>query len=69
MISSTGTFCIAGFYAIAIAVPGPGVEAIGTRALRDLVLMSLSAFGLALPTQSPGKLFVMLKLRSEGPGG
>jgi threonine/homoserine/homoserine lactone efflux protein len=67
-----------GLYAIAIAVPGPGVIAIMARALRlgfratipaviataigDWSLMSLSAFGLAVLTQSMGNLFLIVRL-------
>jgi threonine/homoserine/homoserine lactone efflux protein len=67
-----------GLYAIAIAVPGPGVVAIVARALRsgfratipaaiataigDWALMSLSAFGLAFLAQSMGKLFLLVRL-------
>jgi threonine/homoserine/homoserine lactone efflux protein len=67
-----------GIYAIAIAVPGPGVIAIVARALGsgfratlpmiagtlcgDLVVMTLSAFGLALIAQAMGNLFFLVKL-------
>jgi threonine/homoserine/homoserine lactone efflux protein len=67
-----------GLYAIAIAVPGPGVIAIVARALGsgfratipasagilagDLVLMTLSAFGLALVAQAMGQLFLIVKI-------
>jgi len=65
-------------YAIAIAVPGPGVVAIIARALKggigatapavmgnaigDLILMSLSVFGLALVAHALGGLFLIVKL-------
>jgi len=65
-------------YAVALAVPGPGVVAIVARALGggfrstipavagtvagDWVLMSLSAFGLALVAQAAGGLFLIVKL-------
>ena len=65
-------------YAVAIAVPGPGVIAIVARALGsgfrsvipgalgilagDLCLMSLSAFGLALVAQAMGQLFLIVKI-------
>ena len=65
-------------YAVAIAVPGPGVIAIVARALGsgfrsvipgalgilagDLCLMSLSAFGLALVAQAMGHLFLIVKI-------
>jgi threonine/homoserine/homoserine lactone efflux protein len=78
MISYHGYLLYCGLYAIAIAVPGPGVVAIVARALRfgfrstipavagtamgDWTLMSLSAFGLALLAQSLGKLFLIVKL-------
>jgi threonine/homoserine/homoserine lactone efflux protein len=67
-----------GLYAVAIAVPGPGVIAIVARALGsgfksvipgtlgilvgDLCLMSLSAFGLALVAQAMGQLFLIVKI-------
>jgi threonine/homoserine/homoserine lactone efflux protein len=67
-----------GVYAVAIAVPGPGVVAIVARALGsglrstipavlgttfgDWVLMSLSAFGLAVVAQAMGSLFFALKV-------
>ena len=67
-----------GLYAVAIAVPGPGVIAIVARALGsgfrsvipgalgilagDLCLMSLSAFGLALVAQAMGHLFLIVKI-------
>ncbi len=67
-----------GLYALAIAVPGPGVIAIVARALGsgfratipatfgilvgDLMLMTLSAFGLALVAQAMGHLFLMVKI-------
>jgi threonine/homoserine/homoserine lactone efflux protein len=66
-----------GLYAVAIAVPGPGVIAIVARALGsgfratipaacgivmgDLILMTLSAFGLALVAQAMGRLFLVVK--------
>jgi threonine/homoserine/homoserine lactone efflux protein len=65
-------------YAVAIAVPGPGVISIVARALGsgfratvpacmgimvgDLVLMTLSAFGLALIAQAMGQLFLIIKI-------
>ena len=65
-------------YAVAIAVPGPGVISIVARALGsgfratvpaclgimmgDLVLMTLSAFGLALIAQAMGHLFQIIKI-------
>ena len=67
-----------GIYAIAIAVPGPGVVAIIARALKggiaatvpavignaigDLILMSLSVFGLAFIAHELGSLFLIVKL-------
>jgi threonine/homoserine/homoserine lactone efflux protein len=67
-----------GLYAVAIAVPGPGVIAIVARALGsgfratfpatlgilmgDLILMTLSAFGLALVAQAMGHLFLVVKI-------
>jgi|SRR5580698_489966 threonine/homoserine/homoserine lactone efflux protein len=66
-----------GLYAIAIAVPGPGVIAIVARALGsgfratipaalgtavgDWALMTLSAFGLALVAKAMGPLFLIVK--------
>jgi threonine/homoserine/homoserine lactone efflux protein len=67
-----------GLYAVAIAVPGPGVIAVIARALGsgfrsvlpatlgiligDLILMTLSAFGLALVAQAMGHLFLIVKI-------
>jgi len=67
-----------GLYAVAIAVPGPGIVAIVARALGsgfratipaalgiamgDLILMTLSAFGLALLAQEMGRLFLIVKI-------
>src|SRR3954468_19570545 len=67
-----------GLYAVAVATPGPGVIAIVARALGsgfksvipgmlgilvgDLILMSLSAFGLALVAQAMGQLFLVVKI-------
>jgi threonine/homoserine/homoserine lactone efflux protein len=67
-----------GIYAVGIAVPGPGVIAIVARALGsgfratipaslgilvgDLILMTLSAFGLALVAQAMGHLFLVVKI-------
>jgi len=67
-----------GLYAIAVAVPGPGIVAIVARALGsgfratipaaigtalgDLILMSLSAFGLAMVAKAMGGLFLIVKL-------
>jgi threonine/homoserine/homoserine lactone efflux protein len=67
-----------GLYAVAVAVPGPGVIAIVARALGsgftsvisgtlgilvgDLCLMTLSAFGLALVAQAMGHLFLIVKI-------
>jgi threonine/homoserine/homoserine lactone efflux protein len=66
-----------GIYAAAIAVPGPGIFAIVARALGggfratvpavigntlgDLILMSLSAFGLAVIAREMGGLFTVVK--------
>lgn len=65
-------------YAIAVAIPGPGILAIVARALGsgfratipailgntlgDLILMSLSAFGLAVVAREMGSLFLVVKL-------
>jgi threonine/homoserine/homoserine lactone efflux protein len=67
-----------GLYAVAVATPGPGMIAIIARALGsgfkstlpasagiaagDLVLMTLSAFGLALVAQAMGHLFLIVKV-------
>jgi threonine/homoserine/homoserine lactone efflux protein len=69
-------YCL--IYAVAIAVPGPGVIAIVARALGsgfratipaafatavgDWALMTLSAFGLALVAKTLGSLFLIVKL-------
>ena len=66
-----------GLYAIAIAVPGPGVVSIVARALGsglrasipaafatalgDWILMTLSAFGLAVAAKAMGPLFLIVK--------
>jgi threonine/homoserine/homoserine lactone efflux protein len=66
-----------GLYSVAIAVPGPGVIAIIARALGsgfksvvpgtlgilagDLILMSLSVFGLAVVAQAMGHWFLAVK--------
>jgi threonine/homoserine/homoserine lactone efflux protein len=65
-------------YVVAIAVPGPGIVSIVARALSsgfratipaclgtaigDLILMTLSAFGLALAAQAMGQMFVIVKI-------
>ena len=67
-----------GIYAIAIAVPGPGIVSLVARALGsgfratipavvgtaigDWVLMTLSAFGLAIVAREMGALFLVVKL-------
>ena len=67
-----------GLYAIAVAVPGPGIVAIVARALGggfrstvpaiigtavgDLILMTLAVLGLALVAQALGGLFLVVKL-------
>jgi threonine/homoserine/homoserine lactone efflux protein len=67
-----------GLYAIAIAIPGPGIFAIIARALGsgfrstvpavmgntlgDLMLMTLSALGLAVIAREMGGLFYLVKL-------
>ncbi len=69
-------YCI--LYAIAIATPGPGIFSIVARALGsgfkatipaclgvtmgDLILMTVTAFGLALAAQAMGQLFLIIKL-------
>jgi threonine/homoserine/homoserine lactone efflux protein len=68
-------YCL--LYAVAIATPGPGIISIVARALGsgfratvpaclgvaagDLILMTLSAFGLALVAQEAAQLLVVLK--------
>src|SRR6188768_1135070 len=67
-----------GLYAIAIATPGPAVIAIVARALGsgfksvvpgslgilvgDLILMTLSAFGLAMVAKAMGHWFLIVKI-------
>jgi threonine/homoserine/homoserine lactone efflux protein len=67
-----------GIYALAIAMPGPGIVSIVARALGsgfratipatlgtlvgDLVIMTLSVLGLALIAQALGSLFLFVKL-------
>jgi len=78
MLSWHSYLLYCGLYAVAIAVPGPGIVAIVARALGsgfrsaipaaagtalgDWILMSLSAFGLALAAQAMGGLFLIVKL-------
>ena len=78
MISLHGYLIYCGLYAIAIAVPGPGVVAIVARALGsgfratipaavgtalgDWIWMTLSAFGLAIVAQAMGQFFLVVKL-------
>src|SRR5689334_23020933 len=67
-----------GLYIVAVATPGPGVIAIVARALSsgfksvvpgslgilagDLILMTLSAFGLAMVAQAMGQWFLGVKI-------
>jgi threonine/homoserine/homoserine lactone efflux protein len=78
MISWHSYLIYCGLYAVAIAVPGPGIIAVVARALGsgfravlpatagiligDLILMTLSAFGLALVAQAMGQLFLIVKI-------
>ena len=78
MLSLHSFLIYLGIYAVAIAVPGPGIVAIVARALGsgfratipavagttlgDLILMTLSAFGLALVAQTLGEFFLAVKL-------
>jgi threonine/homoserine/homoserine lactone efflux protein len=78
MISWHSYLIYCGLYAVAIAVPGPGIIAVVARALGsgfravlpatagiligDLILMTLSAFGLALAAQAMGQLFLIVKI-------
>jgi threonine/homoserine/homoserine lactone efflux protein len=78
MLSWHAYLLYCGVYALAVAVPGPGVMAIIARvlgngfraalpavagtAVGDLVLMTLSAFGLAVVARAMGNLFLIVKL-------
>ncbi|MGB8602289.1 MAG: LysE family translocator [Rhizomicrobium sp.] len=78
MISLHAFLLYCGVYAIAIAIPGPGVIAIVARALGsgfrsaipaafgtvlgDWIYMTLSAFGMAVLAQTLGGLFLVVKL-------
>jgi len=78
MLSWHSFLIYCGVYAIAIAVPGPGIVAIVARALGggfrsalpaiagtavgDFVLMTLSVLGLALIARMMGSLFLVVKL-------
>ncbi len=78
MLSLHSYLIYCGLYALAIAIPGPGVVAIIARALQsgfratipaaigtavgDWALMSLSALGLAVLAESMGRLFLVVKL-------
>lgn len=78
MISLHAFLLYCGVYAIAIAIPGPGVIAIVARALGsgfrstipaafgtvvgDWIYMTLSAFGLAMLARTLGGLFLIVKL-------
>jgi threonine/homoserine/homoserine lactone efflux protein len=78
MIPLHSVLLYCGIYAVAIATPGPGIFAIIARALGgglrstvpavlgntlgDLILMSLSAFGLAAVARQMGGLFLIVKL-------
>lgn len=78
MLSLHAYLIYCGLYAIAIAVPGPGVVAIVARALGsgfrstipaaagtalgDWIWMTMSAFGLAIVAQAMGQFFLIVKL-------
>lgn len=78
MLALSSLLIFATVYAAAVATPGPGVVAFVARALAggfwsaipmifgmlagDLVLMTLSAFGLALAAQAMGDLFLLVKV-------
>jgi threonine/homoserine/homoserine lactone efflux protein len=78
MLSWHAFLIYCGAYGVAVAVPGPAVMAIVARALRDgfratppavlgtvvgdCVLMTLSAFGLAMIAHAMGELFLVVKL-------
>jgi len=78
MISSHSYLIYFVLYAVAVAIPGPSILAIVARALGsgfratlpailgntlgDLILMSLSAFGLAVVAREMGGMFLVVKL-------
>jgi threonine/homoserine/homoserine lactone efflux protein len=78
MLSLHAFLIYVGIYAVAVAIPGPGMVAIVARALGsgfrgtlstiagttlgDIILMTLSAFGLSLVAQALGDLFLAVKL-------
>lgn len=78
MLSTHSLLIFAAVYAAAVATPGPGIVTLVARTLGggfwsavpntfgmaagDLVLMTLSAFGLALVAQAMGDLFLIVKL-------
>jgi len=78
MIPLHNLLLYAGVYALVIALPGPNVIAIAARALAggfaaaipaafgtalgDIVLMSLSVFGLELVAKASGELFFAVKI-------
>jgi threonine/homoserine/homoserine lactone efflux protein len=78
LLSPHALLIYCGLYALAIAVPGPGIISIVARALGhgfrstipavvgtaigDWVLMTLSAFGLAVVAREMGSLFLVVKL-------
>jgi threonine/homoserine/homoserine lactone efflux protein len=82
VLTTHALLIFAAVYAAAVATPGPGIVALVTRALAggfwsavpntygmalgDLILMTLSAFGLALVAQAMGDLFLLVKLAGAG---
>ena len=78
MLSWHAFLIYCGLYAVAVAVPGPGIVAIVARALGggfratlpaivgtalgDLILMTLAVLGLALVAKALGGLFLLVKL-------
>lgn len=82
MLTTHALLVFAMVYGAAVATPGPGIVALVTRALAggfwsavpstfgmaagDLVLMTLSAFGLALVAQAMGDFFLIVKLAGAG---
>ena len=78
MLSGHAFWVYCGIYAIALAVPGPGIVAIVARALSggfrstlpavagtavgDVILMTLSVLGLALVARLMGGLFLVVKI-------
>jgi threonine/homoserine/homoserine lactone efflux protein len=78
MISLHSFLIYVGIYSVAVVIPGPGIVSIVARALGsgfratlpaiagttlgDIILMTLSAFGLTLVAQALGEFFLAVKL-------